>query len=292
VSRILLVLIDTDSHAVVHFYDDPEFVGSIIIRMGGAPFEGAILKKTLGIFCAFCMSAVLFVCSAYAGQEQCSTEVKVLLSPAEIQTTVEALKGSKESSGEVYFFDTEKRDLLAQGVIIRLRRGSTRDLTVKLRSPQKKNLEDPTSGREDFKCEIDLAANEINVSYSIRNSFSGPQIPETGSEIYGALSEGQRKLLSAAQVTIDWNQVRRVADIGETDWQIRVESRSKRLTLELWEWTGGKILELSTKTGSGSGSLAYTELRQLALDKGLKLSVDQRSKTRMVLEPHATSVAH
>ena len=259
---------------------------------GPSALEGINLKNNPGTVRAFCLSAMLFVCTACAAQERCSTEVKLLLSPAEIPAAVGTLKAQAEPSGNVYFFDTERRDLLAQGVIVRLRRGSSRDLTVKLRPPQEKNFEDPTNGREDFKCEVDVAANETNISYSIRNSFTGLQIPETGNDIYRAFSEGQRKLLSAAQVIIDWNSVKRVADIEVTDWQIKLDSRSRKFTLELWKWPEGKILELSTKAGIESGSAAYAELRQVALDKDLKLSADQRSKTRMVLESHAKAVAH
>jgi hypothetical protein len=85
------------------------------------------LKKISATVHPFYMSAMLFVGGACTAQERCNTEVKLLLSPAEIQTTVVTLKAQKESSGAVYFFDTEKRELLAQGVIVRLRRGSTRD---------------------------------------------------------------------------------------------------------------------------------------------------------------------
>jgi hypothetical protein len=125
-------------------------------------------------------------------------------------------------------------------VIIRVRRGSTRDLTVELRPPEKKKFEDPTGGRESFKCEADLAANETSISYSIRSRFTGLQIPETGNDTYRAFSNGQRRLLSEAQVIINWNRVKRVADIHVTDWQIKLGSTSRKIALELWEWPGGK----------------------------------------------------
>jgi hypothetical protein len=235
---------------------------------------------------------MLLLCNPCAAQERCSAEVKLLLSPKELPATVATLKAQKESSGEIYFFDTDRRELLSQGVIVRLRHGSSSDLTVKLRPPEGRKFTDPTGGKADFKCEVDLAGNETNTSYSIRNKFSGAQIPETGNDIYHAFSGGQRELLSAASVTIDWNQVKRVADIKQTDWEIKLDSRSKKLSLELWEWPGSKILELSSKAGSEDGKAAYERLRQLAIGKGLKLSPDQRSKTRMVLEPPASTTIH
>jgi hypothetical protein len=235
---------------------------------------------------------MLLLCNVCAAQEQCGTEVKLLLSPAEIPATVATLKAQKESSSAVYFFDTDRRELLSRGLIVRLRHGSSSDLTVKLRLPQDNKFTDPTGGKEDFKCEVDLAGKEVNTSYSIRNKFSGSQVPETGTDIYRAFSGGQRELLRAAHMAINWNQVKRVADIKVTDWEIKLESRSRKLALELWEWPGNKILELSSKTGSEEGEAAYEELRQLAIGKGLKLSADQRSKTRMVLESPALTTTH
>jgi hypothetical protein len=232
----------------------------------------------------FSLCVTLLLCSASQAQERCSTEVKLLLSPGEIPTTVATLKANKESSGHVYFFDTDRRDLLSHGVIVRLRHGASSDLTVKLRPPQDKRITDPTGGKEDFKCEVDLTATEAKTSYSMRNKFSGTQIPENGSDIYQALSEGQVGLLTVAQMTIDWNQIKRVADIKATYWEIKLDSRSKKLRLELWQWPGGRILELSSKVRTGEGPAEYEELRRLVVGKGLKLSADQRSKTRTVLE--------
>jgi hypothetical protein len=254
--------------------------------------EGEKLKKNVRTFRTFCLCVMLLLCNVCAAQERCGTEVKLLLSPAEISATVATLKAQKESSSAVYFFDTDRRELLSRGLIVRLRHGSSSDLTVKLRLPQDNKFTDTTGGKEDFKCEVDLAGKEVNTSYSIRNKFSGSQVPETGTDIYRAFSGGQRELLRAAHLAIDWNQVKRVADIKVTDWEIKLESRSRKLALELWEWRGNKILELSSKTGSEEGEAAYEELRQLAIGKGLKLSADQRSKTRMVLESPASTTTH
>ena len=243
-------------------------------------------------FRVFCLSVILFLPGLSAAQEQCNAEVKLLLSPANIPATVEALTAEKESSGNVYFFDTEDRDLLAQGVIVRLRRGTSRDLTVKLRPLQRKNFANPSSGRGDFKCEVDRTADEVNLSYSLRENFTGAQIPATGNDIYRAFSKGQRTLLSVAHVIIDWNKVKLVAEITVTDWKIKLDSPSRQFTLELWKWPGGIILELSRRTDYESSSAAYAELRQIALDKQLKLTTDQRSKTRIALLSSPPSVTH
>ncbi len=238
----------------------------------------------------FCLAGILFLGGECAPEEHCSAEVKLLLSTADIPATVLTLKAKKESGGKVYFFDTEGRNLLAQGVIVRLRSGSSHDLTVKLRQSEAKSFEDPSSGREDFKCEVDRTGDDLNRSYSLTKNFIEMQVPSKGSDIYRALSDSQRQLLSAAHVNIDWNKVKRVADITATDWKIRSDSSSRNLTLELWKWSGGAILELSAKTDDEKSDTAYAELRQAALDKQLKLTADQRSKTRIALLSNSPSV--
>src|SRR5277367_2545145 len=117
-------------------------------------------------------------------QAGCGVEVKVLLSPEQTKAAVASLNAEKETVGEVYFFDTSSLDLLSQGVIVRLRRGSSVDLTVKVRPPGGKGFSGPSGGRKSFKCEVDIVGGEEQKSYSIRSKFAGQQIPETGDEVF------------------------------------------------------------------------------------------------------------
>jgi hypothetical protein len=235
--------------------------------------------------------ACLLLSGACTAQRPCSAEVKLLLSPAEIPMTLAALQAKKESTAAIYFFDTDKLDLLSQGVIVRLRRGLASDLTVKIRPLQDKEHPDRVEGNGLFKCELDLSPDEANISYSLRKNLPGSNIPETGKDIYQAMSNGQRKLLSGTGLTLDWMEVKRIADVKATAWRIKSISPSRKLALELWEWPGGRLLELSTKTDTQETRKAYEELHQLAIDKGLPLSADQRSKTRMVLESLASAAS-
>ena len=238
------------------------------------------------------LCAHLLLVSALRAQERCAVEVKLLLSPTETQTAIASLNVGKETTGRVYFFDTSSLDLLSQGVIVRLRQGSANDLTVKLRLPNGKRLHDPSGGREDFKCEADLNAGRAALSYSIRSSYAAVRLPETGNDISSLVSAGQEKLLQEAQVSIDWGRVKRIADIKATDWQTKAQPHFKKLSLELWEWPTGKILELSTGVGPDAGPSTYTELQQLVKAKGLTVSGSQRPKTTMVLEALTHAVAH
>ena len=99
------------------------------------------------------------------------------------------------------------------------------------------------------------------------------------------------KLLNEAQISVDWTRVKRFPGISSTDWQIRAQPPFGKLTLELWEWPGGKVLELSTKVPSDSASSTYSELLQLVKAKHLSMNPEQRAKTSIALEAIAHSTA-
>ncbi len=247
--------------------------------------------KPSAVSLSFFSCVALLLCSSLHAQENCNVEVKLLLSPAETQTAIAALNAQKETAGRVYFFDTSALHLLSQGAIVRLRKGAKNDLTVKLRPPNTKKFSTPTEGRDVFKCEVDLTRNGANYSYSITGQLDTEDLPQTGTDILRLLSPAQIKLFEDAQVSVDWTSVKRIAEITSTDWQTKSQPHLGKLTLELWEWTGGKVLELSAKVSSDAGSSTYAELQRLVKTKQLAISPDQRVKTSIALEAitHAAS---
>jgi hypothetical protein len=246
----------------------------------------------LSLFCLCFCCALVLSCSGLHAQENCNVEVKLLLLPAETQAAVAALRGTKERPGRVYFFDTDKLDLLSQGAIVRLRQGAKGDLTIKFRAPNGRKLPVTTEGGGDFKCEVDLTREGANPSYSIARQLATDELPQTGTDVSRLLNSAQIKLFEDAHVSVDWTRVKRVADITSTDWQTQSQPRLGKLTLELWEWPGGRVLELSTKVSSDAGSSAYTELQRLVEAKQLAMSADQRVKTSIALEAITHVAAH
>jgi hypothetical protein len=238
----------------------------------------------LSFFSVWFCCAVVLSCSGLYAQENCNVEVKLLLSPAETQAAVAALRGRKETPGRIYFFDTDKLDLLAQGAIVRFRQGAKSDLTVKLRLPNGNKFSAPSERPAGFKCEVDLTREGANSSYSITRQLATEELPQTGTDVFRLLSSAQIKLFEDVQVSVDWIRVKRVAEIISTDWQTQSQPHLGKLTLELWEWRGGGVFELSTKVPSDAGSSSYTELQQLVKTKQLAMSSDQRAKTSIALE--------
>ena len=227
---------------------------------------------------------VLFLSCLALAQPGCGVEVKVLLSPEQTKAAVAALHARKNTVGRVYFFDSRSLDLLSQGVILRLRQGSTSDLMVKVRPPADMEFSDPSGGRENFKCEVDVVGGEEQKSYSILNKFAGEHVPDTGAEVIGMLSSGQKDLLKQAHVSTDWSLVKRIAGIESKSWRVRAQSPLNPLALELWQWPAGQVLELSTKATAAAGSSVYSQLQHLATAKGLSLSREQQFKTTLVLQ--------
>ncbi len=234
--------------------------------------------------------ALLFVCPVSRAQEQCGVEVKLLLAPAAIQAAIPALRAKTRSLTHVYFFDTDRLDLLSQGVILRLRSGVDAELTVKIRHPQGKAFSDPSAGQEKFKCEVDFVGGRGIPSYSLQSSYPKPSVPDSGEGLFQSLSEPQRELLKEAQVSIDWRRVKRIADIQSTAWRTKSMPGFDKLDLELWQFPGGQVLELSTRGAPGEGPAIAENLQKLADSKDLPLNPRQLPKTSTVLQEitHAT----
>lgn len=229
--------------------------------------------------------AVLFLSSNLYAEEKCSTEVKLLLSPRTVQAVITSLKFEKETTGRVYFFDTQGLDLLKQGAIVRVRQGGTNDLTIKVRVPESNEQVDATQLPEHFPCEINRTGAGVDTDYSVQRKYKALQALEMGNDIADSLSPAQKQLLEEAHVSIDWSQIERVANVKTTKWETTAQSPFRKLTLELWEWPAGSVLEISAKAAPDGG---YPELQRLVVTKRLVLSANQANKTSVVLEKGLT----
>ena len=231
---------------------------------------------------ALIAAILMFPGPAAQAEEKCPMEVKFLLSTA-TATAIASLGFKKETRGRVYFFDTDSLDLLKQGVIMRVRQGANNDLTVKVRRPEGRGVED--SGlRGRFPCEIDRTRAGPLISYAVRSQYKTDKLPVSGSDIHDLLSASQNELLHDSQVAVDWARVKRIADINLTKWETPAESASGKLALELWEWPAGKLLEVSAKASGVAAASRYAELEQLLRAKDMSLSANQDVKTRVMLE--------
>jgi hypothetical protein len=234
--------------------------------------------------------SLILLCSGLQAAEECPVEVKLLLAPPTLQNVIESLNFEGETSGRTYFFDTDELDLLRQGVIVRVRQGANNDLTLKVRLPEKNEQADDPNLHSHFHCEIDKSGEGENISYSARRKYKVARLPERGTDISTQFSPPQARLLRAAGGSIDWDRVVRIADIKSTKWETSLQP-FRNLSLELWEWPTGSILEISTKVGPDERQSMFEELKRLVKKKNLTLNSRQGTKTSMVLEAITHSTA-
>jgi len=233
---------------------------------------------------AFALTAMLFLCAALRAQDKCPVEVKFLLSSPAPETAIASLGFEGQTTGRVYFFDSDSLDLLAQGVVVRVRQGANNDLTLKVRQPKGKQGVDNSQLHGRFACEIDRTPGGAIVTYAVRRRYKTVKVPTNGSEVHDLLSASQTQLLRESRVSIDWAGVKRIADIRLTTWETPVASPSGKLALELWEWPpAGKLLEVSAKASYAAAESKYAELEQLLKGKDLSLNAEQDTKTSVVL---------
>src|SRR5580693_9080632 len=115
--------------------------------------------------------AIFLFAHSLRAQETCSEEVKLMLSPTQVQVAIPALEARGEMHGRIYFYDTPALDLLSNGVILRLRERAEIDLTAKLRPVSGEKSVGPSSGHEGFKCEVDLNDGVENQSFSVEKKY-------------------------------------------------------------------------------------------------------------------------
>ena len=227
---------------------------------------------------------VLSFSSALRAAEECSVEVKLLLPPPTVQRVIGSLGFEEQVTGRVFFFDTGDLELLKQGVIVRVRQGANNDITVKARTPAGDTKIGASQLRQHFPCETNRTRDREDTDYSVGRKYTVRQVPEMGRDISRALSPLQKRLLREARASVDWDRVKRIADVKVTKWEATAQSPFSKLTLEMWEWSTGNILELSAKVKPDAGPSKYTELQRLVEMKGLASSPSQGAKTSIVLE--------
>jgi hypothetical protein len=232
-------------------------------------------------YIAIAIASVL-VLGRVVAQEQCSTELKVILAAPSANPAVAAFGFGEKASAIVYFFDTQSRDLLHQGLIVRIRQGSSNDLTVKWRPPGDSASERLGLGGH-FPCEVDRTPAASIESYAVSRQYRAVKLPVSGTDLYALLDDSQKQLLHSARVSVDWARVTRVVAVNSTRWRTSRRSPYGKLALELWQWPAGTVVELSAKSTGTQDESKAVALAALADSKGLPVSAVQSTKTTIVL---------
>ena len=227
------------------------------------------------------MVAITLLCQC-AGQQPCSAEIKVLLAPKQADQAKAALQAGLPVTGHVYLYDTDTLDLLAHGIVVRVRTGFAADLMVKLREQAGETQLGAERGDPRIKCEVDWSGDHGVRSYSAEVDFRG-EPPQAGPELAEYLTAAQIELLVQSKAAVDWSKVKRKAEIRATRWAIRGQAGIARLSLERWQWTGGEALEVSARAGVEDLAGFDARLQELMAAKHLALNPSQEMKTTLAL---------
>jgi hypothetical protein len=192
---------------------------------------------------------------------------------------------------QVYFFDTPDLALDGAGVVVRARRtqGAPDDTVVKLRPVVPKQLPSELRARKDFVVEVDAMPGKYVCSASFKGSVKAGSVQET-------VSGGQplRKLFSKPQQAffadhapegVELDDLSVLGPVIALKLKLLPAGLDRKLAVELWLYPdGSRIAELSTKCAPADWLETTTQSRDFLGEKGVSLSGEQETKTRVALE--------
>jgi len=189
---------------------------------------------------------------------------------------------------QVYFFDTPDLALDAQGVVVRARRiqGKGNDSIVKLRPVVPNELPDELRMSGGFRVEVDALPGGFVCSGTMKG---------TPTDVLGSIRGDRplRKLFSKEQrafyrdhvENIELDDLTILGPIFVLKLRFTPEKLKRRLVAEMWLYPdGSRLLELSTRAGTGEAFQAAAEVRAFLGERGVDVSGEQETKTRKALQ--------
>jgi hypothetical protein len=217
---------------------------------------------------------------------QRSTAVALGLDPLEAQMR------------QVVFFDTPDLTLDHHGIVVRARRvqGKGDDSVVKLRPVVPADLPAKLRRSGSFRVEVDAMPG----GYVCSGTMKGALRP---TEVQGALagtvpvrklfSREQREFFTAhAPDGISFDDLSVLGPIFVLKLRLQPVELGRRLVAEMWLYPdGSRVLELSTRCATNEAFQVAAETRAFLARRGIDLSGEQQTKTRMALQYFAGAVA-
>jgi len=190
----------------------------------------------------------------------------------------------------VYFFDTAELALDKQGLVVRARRiqGKGDDSVVKLRPVVPNELPARIRKLTGFRVEVDALPGGYVCSATLKRPLDRDAVRST---IAG--DRPLRKLFSKEQRAfygdheeggIALDDLLALGPILVLKLQFAPKDLGRRLVAELWTYPdGSRVLELSTRTGTGDAFQVAAEVRAFLASRQVDVSGEQETKTRKAL---------
>lgn len=192
---------------------------------------------------------------------------------------------------QVYFFDTPDLALDGAGVVVRARRtqGAPDDTVVKLRPVVPTQLPSELRARKDFVVEVDAMPGKYVCSASFKGQAKAGSVQATvsgGQPLRKLFSKAQRAFFADhAPEGVGLDDLSVLGPVIALKLKLLPEGLDRKLAVELWLYPdGSRIAELSTKCAPADWLETTTQSRDFLGDKGVSLSGEQETKTRVALE--------
>jgi len=222
-----------------------------------------------------------------------SVELKLTVPEADHASTAAAL-GLDPLEGQlrqVFFFDTPELALDKAGVVVRARRiqGKGDDSVVKLRPVVPTELPAELRESSSFRVEVDALPGGFVCSGALKRPLRATAVRSmlAGERPLRKLfSKEQRKFYAAhAPDGVALEDLRVLGPIMVLKLRFTPEELQRRLVAELWLYPDGtRVLELSTRCGTGEAFQVAAEARAFLSGHGVDLTGEQETKTRKAPE--------
>jgi hypothetical protein len=222
-----------------------------------------------------------------------SVELKLTVPEPHQRSTVTALELDplEAQIRQVFFFDTPKLALDAQGVVVRARRiqGRGGDSIVKLRPVVPSELPEELRRSGAFRVEVDALPGGFVCSGTLKGSPDPDDVRRAASgnlPLRKLFSKEQRQLYAAhAPQGIGLDDLVVLGPIFVLKLRSVPPDFGRKLVAEMWIYPdGSRILELSTRCATNEAFQVAAEARAFLVERGVDLSGDQETKTRKALE--------
>jgi hypothetical protein len=216
-------------------------------------------------------------------------EVKATIPDKQIDGALRHFKMTIDNDEEryVYFFDTEKHDLLNAGIIARARRvvGDQHDSTVKFRPVVPSEISKEWTKFKGFKLEADASEKGVVRSASLTMPVEKGLIKKVAASkkpIKSLFSKEQEDFLKAmGGQQIDFETLTILGPLQANRWQLHDPSCPWPITVEVWHRAdGARLMEASVKAPVAQSAVAIAGFMGLLAELGAERDADQQTKTR------------
>jgi len=228
-----------------------------------------------------------------------SVELKISVPMSEHRATIQglAIDPVESEPRQVFFFDTPDLALNKAGVVVRARRvpGGFGDTVVKLRPVVPDELPADIRRSGSFKVEVDVVPGGYVCSGSMKGKATGDEIRDVAAgsmRLSKVLTKEQRAFYRAhapKDLTLD-----SLAVLGPTfalKSAFTPKALNRKVIAEMWLYPDGtRLLELSTKSAPLEGTVVSAEFRAYLGKRGIRLSGEQQTKTRVALEFYSAQI--